>query len=53
MKAFRNVLCATAALLVALPGAAFAQDEAYVPPAEELAEAKVIIEAMFPADERE
>lgn len=53
MKAFRNVLHVTAALLIALPGAAFAQDEAYVPPAEELVEAKVIIEAMFPADKRE
>lgn len=53
VKAFRNVLLVTAALLIALPGAAFAQDEAYVPPAEELVEAKVIIEAMFPADKRE
>lgn len=53
VKAFRNVLLVTAALLIALPGAAFAQDEAYVPPAEELVEAKVIIEAMFPADKRD
>lgn len=53
MRTFRSALCLTAALLLAIPGAAFAQDEAYVAPAEELAEAKVIIEAMFPADKRE
>lgn len=40
-------------LLSALPAAARAQTEAYVPPADELAEASVIIEAMFPPDKRE
>lgn len=41
------------AVCLALPGAAYAQAEPYVPPPEEMAEARVIIDAMFPADKRE
>ena len=37
----------------AAPGSLAAQDDSYVPPADELAEARVIIEAMFPSDRRE
>lgn len=35
------------------PGSLAAQDEPYVPPADELAEARIIIEAMLPPDKRE
>lgn len=53
MKVRRPAVGLAAAVLLVFPGAGFAQDEAYVPPAEELTEAKVIIDAMFPADKRE
>lgn len=46
-----KALCA--AVLLAAPSIAFAQTEPYSPPADEMAEAAVIIEAMFPADKRE
>lgn len=42
-----------APLLLALPTLAVAQDAAYVPPADELAEAEGIIAVMFPPAERE
>jgi hypothetical protein len=38
---------------LASPGSLAAQEEPYVPPADELAEAQVIIEAMLPPDKRE
>lgn len=38
---------------VAAPGSLVAQEEPYAPPADELAEAQVIIEAMLPPDKRE
>lgn len=41
------------AVLVAFPGGAQAETGPYVPPADELAEAGVIIAAMFPEDRRE
>lgn len=53
MKVRRPVVGLAAAVLLVFPGAGFAQDEAYVPPAEELTEARMIIDAMFPADKRE
>lgn len=42
-----------AALLSAVPAAALGRAESYVPPADELAEASIIIDAMFPPDKRE
>lgn len=48
---FAIVLLAGAQL--APPGALAAQDAPYVAPAEELAEARIIIEAMLPPDKRE
>lgn len=49
----RTAAACAAAILLAYPGIALAEDEAYAAPAEELAEAGIIINAMFPADQRE
>ena len=48
-----RILALAGAVCLALPGAALAQAEPYAPPADEMAEARVIIDAMFPADKRE
>lgn len=53
MRVATYVLALVGAVHFASPGALAAQDSAYVPPADELAEAKVIIEAMLPADKRD
>jgi hypothetical protein len=42
-----------AAMAVAFPATAYAQTEDYVAPADELAEARAIMTAMFPEDQRE
>ena len=49
----RAATAVAAALLATVPAAAHAQAAPYVPPADELAEAGIIIEAMFPPDQRE
>ena len=53
MQAARFVLAAIAAAQVCPPAALAAQSQAYDAPADELAEARVIIEAMLPADKRD
>lgn len=52
MRVARYAIALIAAIQLGSPALA-AQDEAYVPPADELALARVIIEAMFPADRRD
>jgi hypothetical protein len=53
MRFARHAVAFAAALNLALPAALAAQDEAYVPPPEELALARGIIEVMYPVDKRE
>lgn len=53
MRAARFAFALLAAVPLAMPGALGAQDRAYVAPEDELALARVIIAAMYPADRRE
>lgn len=53
MRVAPYAIVLAAAALFASPAQLAAQDDTYVPPADELALAKVIIETMFPADRRE
>lgn len=53
MRVSRYALTLAVAFQFGLPGALAAQDETYVPPADEMAEANIIIEAMLPSDKRE
>lgn len=53
MRVARSILALASAALLVAPSALAAQEADYVPPADEMAEAKVIIEAMLPADKRE
>jgi hypothetical protein len=53
MRVAPYALALAGLLFLASPGSLAAQDETYVPPADELAEAQVIIEAMLPPDKRE
>ncbi len=53
MRVAPYALAIVAAFQIATPGALVAQDSGYVPPADELALAKVIIDTMYPIDMRE
>lgn len=53
MRVARVVLAVVAAVQIGTPGVLAAQNGTYLAPADELAEARIIIEAMLPADKRE
>lgn len=53
MRVATSAIALAALVHLAVPGSLAAQDGAYVPPADEMAEAQVIIEAMLPPDKRE
>jgi hypothetical protein len=53
MRVARVVLAVVASVQIGTPGVLAAQNETYLAPADELAEARIIIEAMLPADKRE
>ncbi|MBU7580697.1 MAG: hypothetical protein KAF27_09520 [Porphyrobacter sp.] len=53
MRVARYAIALAAAIHLAAPGALAAQDADYAPPADELAYANIIIDTMFPSDQRE
>ena len=53
MRVARYAIALAALVHLASPGVLAAQDDTYVAPADELAYANIIIEAMYPADKRE